>query len=118
MKSKYSEAFVEQALVKVFSRGERSVRSVAEELNVNYHALKHWMKEKKGTPTFMTCQKRLSHWVSFSSSFCIFRLARHKQIWQFMAAILRGSPVQWCRNLETKCNAAKDGYKMLDDEPT
>ena len=46
MKSKYSEAFVEQALVKVFSRGERTVRSVAEELNVNYHSLKHWMKRK------------------------------------------------------------------------
>jgi hypothetical protein len=46
VKSKYSEAFVEQALVKVFSRGSRTVRSVADELNVNYHALKHWMKGK------------------------------------------------------------------------
>jgi hypothetical protein len=46
LKSKYSEAFVEQALVKVFSRGDRTVRSVADELNVNYHALKHWMKGK------------------------------------------------------------------------
>jgi transposase-like protein len=46
MKSKYSEAFIEQALVKVFSRGDRTVQSVAEELNVNYHALKRWMKRK------------------------------------------------------------------------
>jgi len=46
MKSKYSEAFVEQALIKVFSRGGRTVRSVADELNVNYHALKGWMKGK------------------------------------------------------------------------
>jgi hypothetical protein len=46
VKSKYSEAFVEQALVKVFSRGDRTVRSVADELNVNYYALKHWMKGK------------------------------------------------------------------------
>jgi len=46
MKSKYSEAFVEQALIKVFSRGDRTILSVAEELNVNYHRLKHWMKGK------------------------------------------------------------------------
>ena len=46
MKSKYSEAFIEQALVKVYSRGERTVRSVAEELNVSFHTVKNWMKRK------------------------------------------------------------------------
>ena len=46
MKSKYSEAFIEQALVKVFSRGDRTVQSVAEDLNVNYHTVKNWMKRK------------------------------------------------------------------------
>ena len=46
MKSKYPEAFIEQALVKVFSRGDRSVRSVAEDLNVKYHTVKYWMKTK------------------------------------------------------------------------
>jgi transposase-like protein len=44
--SKYPEGFIEQALVKVFSRGDRSVRSVAEDLNVNYHTVKYWMKRK------------------------------------------------------------------------
>ena len=44
MKTKYSEAFIEQALVKLYSRGERTVQSVAVELNVNYHTLKYWMK--------------------------------------------------------------------------
>ena len=39
MKSTYSEAFVEQALVKLLSRGDRTVRSVAEDLNVNHHLL-------------------------------------------------------------------------------
>ncbi len=34
---RYSEAFIEQALFKVYSRGTRSVKSVAEELNVNCH---------------------------------------------------------------------------------
>ena len=46
MKSTYTEAFVEQALVKIFSRGDRSIQSVADELHVNYHTLKNWMKRK------------------------------------------------------------------------
>ena len=46
MKSTYPEGFIEQALVKVFSRGDRSVRSVAEDLNVKYHTVKYWMKRK------------------------------------------------------------------------
>ena len=46
MKSKHSDAFIEQALVKVYSRGDRTIKSVAEDLNVNYHTLKNWMKNK------------------------------------------------------------------------
>ena len=46
MKSKYSEAFIEQALVKLYSRGDRTVQSVAEELNIKYHTVKNWMKRK------------------------------------------------------------------------
>jgi transposase len=46
MRAKHSEAFIEQALVKVYSRGERSVKAVADELNVNYHSLKNWMRRK------------------------------------------------------------------------
>ena len=46
MSSKYPEAFIEQALVKVYSRGHRSVKSVAEDLNVNHHTLKYWMKNQ------------------------------------------------------------------------
>ncbi len=46
MKSKYSEAFIEQALTKIYSRGDRTVRSVAEEMNVSFHTVKNWMKRK------------------------------------------------------------------------
>lgn len=46
MTAKHPEAFIEQALVKVFSRGDRSIKSVAEDLNVNHHTLKYWMKNK------------------------------------------------------------------------
>ena len=46
MNSRHAEGFIEQALVKVYSRGDRTVRSVAEDLNVNYHTLKNWMKSE------------------------------------------------------------------------
>lgn len=44
MKSQYSEEFIEQALVKLLSRRSRSVKAVAQELNVNYHTAKNWLK--------------------------------------------------------------------------
>ena len=44
MKSEFSEEFIEQALVKLLSRGSRSVKAVAQELNVNYHTAKYWLK--------------------------------------------------------------------------
>jgi transposase-like protein len=49
MTARHSEAFIEQALVKVFSRGERTVTSVADELNVNHHTLRYWMSKKSIT---------------------------------------------------------------------
>src|ERR1700694_1626967 len=42
--STYSAAFKEQALGKVLSRGDRTVQSVADELNVSVFTLKNWMK--------------------------------------------------------------------------
>lgn len=42
----YSSAFREQALVKVYSRGDRTIQSVAEELNVKLQTLKIWMRRK------------------------------------------------------------------------
>ena len=44
MKPKYSQAFIEQAVVKLLSRGDRSVQAVATDLNVNYHTAKYWIK--------------------------------------------------------------------------
>jgi hypothetical protein len=64
MKARYSPAFVEQALVKVFSRGGRSVQAVADEINVNYHTLKNWMVRnavaKTNTPAAK--EKRPQDW--------------------------------------------------------
>ena len=46
MASRYTEAFIEQALIKVYSPGDRTIKSVAEELNVNCHTVKNWMKRQ------------------------------------------------------------------------
>ena len=66
MTAKHSEAFIEQALVKVFSRGNRSVKSVAEDLNVGYYTLKYWMKRKSVTKSGVpaTREKRPQDWTA------------------------------------------------------
>lgn len=46
MKTNYSEAFVEQAVIKLLSRGKRTIREVAFELNVNYHTARNWTKKE------------------------------------------------------------------------
>ena len=64
MRTRHSPAFVEQALVKVFSRGGRSVQAVVDDINVNYHTLKNWMVRKvvteKNTPAAK--EKRPQDW--------------------------------------------------------
>lgn len=64
MSAAYSEAFLEQALVKVFSRGTGSIRSVSEALNVSFHTLKYWMsrKTKNDRPRLTTSAKRPQDW--------------------------------------------------------
>ena len=66
MTTKYPEAFIEQALVKVFSRGSKSVKAVAEELNVNHHTLKYWMKNKSVNASAVAgaVEKRPQDWTS------------------------------------------------------
>lgn len=64
MKPKYSEAFIEQAVVKLLSRGDRSVQAVATDLNVNYHTAKYWIKRallNQAAPT-PTKERRPQDW--------------------------------------------------------
>jgi len=44
LKQQHSEAFREQALRKVFERGSRPIRAVADDLGLNIGTLKGWMK--------------------------------------------------------------------------
>jgi transposase-like protein len=66
MKTKYSKAFVEQALVKVYSRGNCTIEAVAEELNINHYTLKSWMrdqvKEHKKPAQASSTEKRPQDW--------------------------------------------------------
>ena len=66
MTAKHSEAFIEQALVKVYSRGDRTIKSVAEDLNINHHTLKNWMKIKAATKTGVPAarEKRPQDWTA------------------------------------------------------
>jgi len=64
MGSRYSEAFIEQALSKVYLRKGRTVKSVSEELNVNYHTVKNWMKRKEvsAVGVLATKERRPQDW--------------------------------------------------------
>jgi transposase-like protein len=48
MNIRYSAAFVEQALIKAYNREGRSITSVADDLSVNVHTLRYWMKNRTG----------------------------------------------------------------------
>lgn len=86
---RYSEAFIEQALMKVYSRGDRTVQSVADDLNVNCHTVKNWMKRKavSAVGVLATKEKRPQDWNAEQQL-----VALHE------THGLSGEPLQaWCR---------------------
>jgi transposase-like protein len=50
-KKQYSDEFKEQALAKVYSRGKRTIQSIADKSNLSLHTLKNWMKSTVTTDT-------------------------------------------------------------------
>ena len=63
--TRHSEDFKEQALSKVYNRGnEQSIQGVADDLNINLHALKKWMKKSEldSTSTIQPKSKRPQDW--------------------------------------------------------
>ena len=113
MTAKHSEAFIEQALVKVFSRGDRAIKAIAEDLNVSYHTLKYWMKRKTITvpATLAAKEKRPQDWTAEE---------------QFVALQeshgLSGEALQaWCRErgiFSHHLAAWKTGFCMEGKEPS
>ena len=62
VRKEYTEAFREQALKKVYSRGDRTVKSVADELNMSHKTLGNWMRaqHRMAGSTPSTLDKSLS----------------------------------------------------------
>lgn len=89
MNHKYSQAFIDQAVVKLLSRGERSVREVALDLNVSYHTAKNWMKRGHPDKAGMArdTEKRPQDWSA------------QEQLWALQEThVLSGEALQaWCR---------------------
>jgi len=66
MAAQYSQSFIEQALVKAFSRDQRSVTAVALDMNISHHTLRYWMKKKSlAEPSVSaTKEKRPQDWTA------------------------------------------------------
>lgn len=58
---KYSPEFIEQALIKVHSRGGRTIQSVAEELGVKFETVKRWLKVHKIVRSDVVDKERRAH---------------------------------------------------------
>lgn len=63
-KKQYSDEFKEQALAKVYSRGQRTIQAIADESNLSIHTLKNWMKNAAPIDTVKpTPAKRPQDWL-------------------------------------------------------
>ena len=62
-KKRYSDAFKEQALAKVYSRDKRTIQSIADELNLSIYTLKHWMSTTAAPMDTPTPAKRPQDWL-------------------------------------------------------
>lgn len=60
---KYPKDFIEQTLVKVHSRGDRTLREIAAELGVNFYTIQRWLKVRKIVRTDVAGrEKRPDEW--------------------------------------------------------
>ena len=87
---RYSAGFKEQALVKVYSRGnDQSIQSIANELNINLTTLKTWMKQRQQdvNKTAQSKSKRPEDWRPEE------RLAALQQTYSLLGEDLN----TWCR---------------------
>jgi transposase-like protein len=64
MQTRYSKEFKEQALSKVLQRGDKSIQSIADELNISVFTLKGWLKQTRSNPTTKTMKpQRPKDWT-------------------------------------------------------
>lgn len=59
----YTPEFKEQAILKVLQRGNKTLQTIANELNVNLFTLKEWLRKSRLTMTDKTTHKRPVDWT-------------------------------------------------------
>ncbi|MEO8014403.1 MAG: hypothetical protein ABI642_09690 [Polaromonas sp.] len=66
MKTTHSEAFVEPAVIKLLSRGKRTMREVVLELIVNHYTTRNWTEKRAANKAVVTepKEKRFQGWSS------------------------------------------------------
>lgn len=87
MAGEYSQAFIEQALVKAYARGGRTITAVADDMNINHHTLRYWMKKKKQPGAPASQEKRPQDWSA----------AEQLQALQESHALADEALHAWCR---------------------
>ncbi len=89
LKSTSSEGFKEQALEKVYQRGERSLRAVATELTVRADTLKGWRRQTRAKGAFRSSKKeeRPEEWT----------LAERLTAWRESHGLVGEALDAWCR---------------------
>jgi hypothetical protein len=59
----YTPEFKEQAILKVLQRGDKTIQTIAAELNLNLATLKNWLEKSGSTMTDNTTQKCPGNWT-------------------------------------------------------
>ncbi len=63
MATHYSQEFKEQAIAKTLQRGDKSIQTIADELNVNQATLRTWLKNAGTTMNETPTDKRPADWT-------------------------------------------------------
>lgn len=134
MKSSYTEAFKEQAVQKALTRGGKSLKSVAKELNMSHWTLRDWLKNIPGgdlktnehrpkRPQDWTLQERLqglleSHGLADEAlhAYCRERGIFPHHLEQWREAFSRGEGGESGRSEQKERNALKAEIQQLKRE--
>jgi len=123
-KTLYSQAFREQALQKVFSRGNRTVKSVAQELHMNHWTLKNWMAMNKPTipENPSNTQQRPQDWPLAERLEVL--METHAMDQEAIGAFCRQKGIfphhlkQWRKDFETGARAKTDAIRLRELKST
>ncbi len=121
MKTNYTDAFRQQALQKAYSRGSRTVISVAEELNMNHWTLKNWMtsKNKNKVKQGNSTSKSPANWGSAERLDAL--LTTHSMDEQAVNAYCRNKGIfshhlkQWREDFESGASSSSPHLAELRD---